>query len=52
MLNIVVSYDCIQFQLKSKNQTWKNGKKPSLGLYFVPLPKFGPQKLFYGFYLN
>ena len=29
MLDIVTSYDCMQFHGKLMNQTWENGKKPS-----------------------
>ena len=31
MLYTVASYHCMQYQEKLKNQTWKNGKKPSFG---------------------
>ena len=36
MLDIVISYRCMQFQEKLMNQTWKNGKKTFFG------PNFGP----------
>ena len=36
MLDIVASYQCMQFQGKLMNQTWENGKKPSFE------PNFGP----------
>ena len=36
MLDIVVSYHCMQFQEKLKNQIWENGEKPNFG------PDFGP----------
>ena len=31
MLNIIASFDCMQFQGKLMNQTWENGKKPGFG---------------------
>ena len=34
------------------NRIWENGQKPSIGLDFGSFwPKFGPHKLFRGFYL-
>ena len=40
MLDIVASYDCIQFQRKLMNQTWENGKKNLvLDLIFAHLTK-------------
>ena len=44
MLDIVVSYQCMQFQGKLMNQTWENGKKPSFGPDFSPSgPNLGPK---------
>ena len=47
MLNIIVSYNCIQYQGKLMNQTWENGRKPSFA------PDFGPNLVpiffFFGF---
>ena len=34
MLDIVTSYQCMQFQGKLTNQTWENGKKPSFATDF------------------
>ena len=52
MLDINVSYLCMQFQGKLMNQTWENDRKPSFGPEFGPFwPKFGPQKNVCGFYL-
>ena len=46
MLGIDASYHCMQFQGKLMNQTWKNGKKPSVRPNFGPIqPKFGPKDL-------
>ena len=50
MLDIVANYHCMQFQGKLMNQTWENGKKPSLGLGSL-WPKFGLKSFFNGFYL-
>ena len=42
MLDIVASYDCMQFQGKLMKQTLENDKKPSLGTDFGTFwPKFG-----------
>ena len=50
MLYILASFHCMQFQGKLMNQTWENGKKPSLGLGSL-WPKFGPKIFLNGFYL-
>ena len=39
MLDILVSYHCMQFQGKLMNQIWENSKKPKFGPDFGP---FGP----------
>ena len=45
MSNIVANCHCMQFQGKLKNQTLKNGKKPSFRSNFCPFdPNVGPQK--------
>ena len=51
IVDIVASYNCMQFQGKLKNQTWENGKKkPSLGTKFDPFgPNVGPKKFFIDF---
>ena len=52
MLEIVASYNCIQFQEKLMNQTWENGKKPSFKPDFGPFgPNLGPKTFFRGFHL-
>ena len=48
MLYIVANYHCMQFQGKSINKTWENGKKPSLETNFGP---FGPKNIFHEFNL-
>ena len=47
MLDIVPSYHCMQFQGKLQNQTWENGKKPSLGLILIHLAKIQVTKFFF-----
>ena len=50
--NIVASCNCIQFQGKLMNQTWKNDKKSSFGTDFGPFGlNLGSKKNFYEFYL-
>ena len=52
MLDIVTSYNCMQFQGKLMNQTWENDKKNSFEPDFSPFGKnLDPKKLFRGFYL-
>ena len=47
MLDIVISYRCMQFQEKLINQTWKNGKKNFFWAQFWPIwHKFGPPMFF------
>ena len=41
MLDIIASYDCMQFQGKLMIQTQENGEKPHFG------PKFGPPIFFF-----
>ena len=50
MLDIVTSYDCMQFHGKLMNQTWGNGKKPSFESNFGPFdPNLNPQNFFISF---
>ena len=50
MLDIVASYDCMQFQGKLMNQTWENGRKPSFRTNFCHFgPNLGPQIFFMDF---
>ena len=52
MLYIAATYMYIHFQGKLINQTWENGKKPSLGQDFGPFdPNFVPKIFFRKFYL-
>ena len=47
MLDIVVSYHCMQFQRKLMNQIWENGKKTSFGSNFGTFsPNLGRQFFF------
>ena len=47
MLQIVASYNCMQFQGKLMNKTWENGKKPSFGPNYDPVgPNLGRQFFF------
>ena len=51
-LEIIASYHYMQFQVKLMNQTWENGKKPSLRTNFGLFdPNLGQQKFFHRFYL-
>ena len=47
MLDIVASYDCMQFQGKLWNQTWEHDKKTNFGLDFGSFrPNLGPKIFF------
>ena len=47
-LDIVASNHCMQFQGRLMNQTWENGKKPSVGSGFGPFgPNLGYQFFFF-----
>ena len=52
MLDIIASYHCMYLQGKLKNQTWENGKKPSLGTDLGPFdPNLGLENFFHEFHL-
>ena len=49
-MDIVPSYDPVQFKGKQMNQTWENGEKPSFEPDFGQfVPNQGPQIFFLGF---
>ena len=53
MLDIIASYQCMQFQGKIMNQTWENGKKPSLRPDFVQIsPNSGRHFFFFFFFFK
>ena len=47
MLDIVISYRCMQFQEKLMNQTWKNGKKTFLGPILAHLAQIWAANVFF-----
>ena len=44
MLDIIASYQCVQFQGKLMNQTWENGKKPR---FWLILPQICSLQIFF-----
>ena len=51
MLDIVASYQCMQFQGKLMNQTWEYGKKPNFEPNFGLFgPNMGLQNLLHEFF--
>ena len=51
IVDIVASYQCMQFQKKLTNQTWENGKKPSFTTDFETYVPNLDQIFFHRFYL-
>ena len=52
MLDIIASYQCMQFQGKIMNQTWENGKKPSLRPDFVQISPNSGRHFFFFFFFS